>query len=35
MALGHRDAMDQREELMEFLSGDQLARTIKLPVMHP
>ncbi len=35
MALGHRDAMAQRAELLEFICGDQLARTIKLPVMHP
>jgi NTE family protein len=34
MALGHRDAMAQREELLEFICGDQLARTIKLPVMR-
>jgi NTE family protein len=35
MELGQRDAMAQREELMEFISGDQLAHTIKLPMMHP
>lgn len=35
MALGQRDAIAQREELMEFLCGDQLTNTIKMPVMHP
>jgi NTE family protein len=35
MALGQRDAMAQREELMEFICGDQLAHTIKLPAMLP
>jgi NTE family protein len=35
MALGERDAMAQRDELMEFISGETLAHTIKLPVMHP
>jgi NTE family protein len=33
MALGQRDAMAQREELMEFICGDQLANTIKFPAM--
>ena len=35
MALGLRDAMAQREELMEFICGDALTRTIRLPIMHP
>ncbi len=35
MALGERDAMAQREELMEFLCGEQLTNTIKLPLMVP
>jgi NTE family protein len=35
MALGERDAMAQREELMEFICADQLTHTIKLPVMVP
>ncbi len=35
MALGERDAMAQREELMEFLCGEHLTNTIKLPVMMP
>jgi hypothetical protein len=35
MALGQRDAMAQREELMEFLCAEQLTNTIKLPVMMP
>jgi NTE family protein len=34
MALGHRDAMAQREELLHFICGDQLAHTIELPVMR-
>jgi hypothetical protein len=35
MALGRRDAMAQREELMDFISGGDLASTIQLPIMHP
>jgi NTE family protein len=35
MALGQRDAMAQREELMEFICADQLTHTIKLPVVVP
>ena len=35
MALGRRDAMAQREELMDFLSGEELSSTIQLPMMHP
>ncbi len=35
MALGERDAVAQREELMDFLCGEHLANTIKLPVMMP
>ena len=35
MALGRRDAMAQREELMDFLSGAELSNTMRLPVMHP
>ena len=34
MALGQRDAFAQREELMEFLCGDTLTRTIKLPALR-
>jgi NTE family protein len=33
IALGVRDAMAQRDELLEFLGGGQLARTIKLPAL--
>ena len=33
IALGVRDARAQRDELMEFLGGGQLARTIKLPAL--
>jgi NTE family protein len=33
IALGFRDAMAQRDELLEFLSGGQLSRTIKLPAL--
>jgi NTE family protein len=35
MELGQRDAMAQREELMEFICADQLTHTIKLPAMLP
>lgn len=34
IALGVRDAMALREELLEYLSGDQVAHTIKLPVLR-
>lgn len=33
IALGVKDAMAQREELLEFLGGGQLSRTIKLPAL--
>jgi NTE family protein len=33
IALGVRDAMAQSDELMDFLGGGQLARTIMLPVL--
>jgi NTE family protein len=35
MALGHRDALAQRGEILEFIAGDQLAHTIQLPAIHP
>ncbi len=34
IALGVRNAWAQREELMEFLGGGQLSRTIKLPTLN-
>ena len=34
MALGVQDAMAQRDEIVEFLSGGQLSHTIKLPALH-
>ena len=34
MALGVKDAMAQRDEIVEFLSGGQLSHTIKLPALH-
>ena len=33
IALGVRDARAQRDEIMEFLGGGQLSRTIKLPAL--
>jgi hypothetical protein len=33
IALGVRDAMAQADELLEFLGGGQLARTIMLPTL--
>jgi NTE family protein len=33
IALGFKDAMAQRDELLEFLGGGQLARTTKLPAL--
>jgi NTE family protein len=33
IALGVRDARRQSDELMEFLGGGQLARTIKMPAL--
>ena len=34
IALGVKDARAQRDELMEFLGGGHLSRTIKLPTLH-
>lgn len=33
IALGRRDAMAQRDELLQFLGGGQLDRTIKMPAL--
>ena len=33
IALGRRDALVQRDELLEFLGGQELERTIKLPAL--
>ena len=35
IALGRRDALAQRDELMKFLGGEQLDQTIKLPALSP
>lgn len=35
IALGRRDALAQRDELMKFLGGGQLDQTIKLPALSP
>lgn len=35
MNLGHRDALAQRAELLEFICGDELSHTIKLPAVLP
>jgi len=33
MALGVRDAMAQRDAILEFLGGGQLSHTIRLPTL--
>ena len=33
IALGRRDALAQRDELLRFLGGDQLDNTIQLPAL--
>ncbi len=35
IALGVKDATAQREELLEFLGGDELTRTITMPALRP
>ena len=34
IALGRRDALAQRDELVKFLGGEQLSRTIMLPALR-